>query len=227
MPPGEGNHRGPYKAGVRRRQQIIESADIHFANEGYHETPLSTIAAEVGITDAGLLHHFPSKLHLLIAVSEHNFARSNKNWQTIGADPSFLEILASMCRTTYSSLEQHSRIELDAIAAAEAISGSGIGRDDYAEGLHAAITGTTNRFRHCLARGELHSWVDPEALARQCFAIGNGLNMQWVLSNRAFDLGEANLQGLSMLALAVSPGPYPPSGPSELIRELARRKWPT
>ena len=60
--------RGPYKAGVIRRRQIIEAATIAFARRGYTGASLREIADEVGVTVPGLLRHFASKEELLTAV---------------------------------------------------------------------------------------------------------------------------------------------------------------
>jgi AcrR family transcriptional regulator len=50
------------------RERIVEAAMEAFARRGYRGTSLDSIAAEVGITRQGLLHHFPTKTRLLLAV---------------------------------------------------------------------------------------------------------------------------------------------------------------
>src|SRR5690348_13779754 len=51
--------------------QIIDAATELFAQDGYRGTGLAGIAAAVGVTQAGLLHHFGSKERLLEAVIRH------------------------------------------------------------------------------------------------------------------------------------------------------------
>src|SRR6478752_8247470 len=60
--------RGPYRTGVRRREQIIGAATAVFAEYGYAGGSVRTIADRVGVSPASLLQHFGSKEGLLMAV---------------------------------------------------------------------------------------------------------------------------------------------------------------
>ena len=60
--------RGPYRNGIRRREQIIESASVVFAEFGYTGGSIRTIAERVGASPATLIQHFGSKQGLLQAV---------------------------------------------------------------------------------------------------------------------------------------------------------------
>ena len=54
--------------GEDRRQRILSVAEKLLARNGWRNTSLAQIAKEVGVTPAGLLHHFESKEQLLNAV---------------------------------------------------------------------------------------------------------------------------------------------------------------
>ena len=60
--------RGPYKSGIKRREQIVGAAAKAFAEHGYSGASMRQIAAEVGVSPAALLRHFESKEELLAAV---------------------------------------------------------------------------------------------------------------------------------------------------------------
>ncbi|WP_159501422.1 TetR/AcrR family transcriptional regulator [Microbacterium sp. 18062] len=60
--------RGPYARGRKNRQLILDAAMEVIGDKGYNSTLLQDIAAEVGITPAGILHHFESKEALLAEV---------------------------------------------------------------------------------------------------------------------------------------------------------------
>lgn len=60
--------------GENRRSAIIDAAAREFALHGYHGASIAAIADKVGITQSGLLHHFPSKEALLDAVVQRRFA---------------------------------------------------------------------------------------------------------------------------------------------------------
>jgi AcrR family transcriptional regulator len=63
--------RGSYAKGRERREAILAAADEVVAERGFHRASLSTIATRVGLSDAGLLHHFASKERVARALAEH------------------------------------------------------------------------------------------------------------------------------------------------------------
>lgn len=50
--------RGPYAKGLAKREEILEVALAHFAERGYDRASVREVARPVGLTQAGLLHHF-------------------------------------------------------------------------------------------------------------------------------------------------------------------------
>ncbi|MET9338505.1 helix-turn-helix domain-containing protein [Nonomuraea sp. NPDC003804] len=54
--------------GAARREQILDAARDLFSIKGYRGASLRDVAAQVGLTPAGVLHYFPSKEALLAAV---------------------------------------------------------------------------------------------------------------------------------------------------------------
>jgi len=57
-----------YPEGAKRKAEIIRVATKSFALNGYRDASLASIANAAGLTQPGLLHHFPSKPELLLAV---------------------------------------------------------------------------------------------------------------------------------------------------------------
>src|SRR3954451_2631165 len=57
--------------GERTRARLLAAATQQFAEHGLHETSLDDVAAAAGVTRQGLLHYFPSKTDLLLAVLKH------------------------------------------------------------------------------------------------------------------------------------------------------------
>src|SRR5215207_342602 len=60
--------RGPYRTGIRRREQIVATAIRVFGEYGFAGGSIRTIADRVGVSHATLLQHFGSKEGLLTAV---------------------------------------------------------------------------------------------------------------------------------------------------------------
>src|SRR3546814_15274032 len=55
-------------ATATRRSQILEAAAELFSESGSAGTSIAAVAARVGISDAGVLYHFPTKEQLLLGV---------------------------------------------------------------------------------------------------------------------------------------------------------------
>jgi AcrR family transcriptional regulator len=91
--------RGSYAKGRERREAILAAADEVFAERGFHRASLSTIATRVGLSDAGLLHHFASKEHLLLELlelrHEHDAERVAR---ALAEHTAFLDALLGPCR---------------------------------------------------------------------------------------------------------------------------------
>src|SRR5688500_12054658 len=63
-----GRPRGSYAKTGRTRAAILEAALGVFARGGYRKGSIREIAEAVGMSEAGLLHHFPNKSALLAEV---------------------------------------------------------------------------------------------------------------------------------------------------------------
>src|SRR6476660_3397787 len=63
--------RGEYAKTGAKREAILDAALEVFAESGYRSGSLREIAQRVGMSEAGLLHHFRSKSALLMAVLDH------------------------------------------------------------------------------------------------------------------------------------------------------------
>src|SRR5690606_41597781 len=66
----ESGRRRPGYAPGGRRDAILDAAMDEFADGGYNGTSLAKVAERAGITQQGLLHYFPSKQALLVAMLE-------------------------------------------------------------------------------------------------------------------------------------------------------------
>ena len=88
-----------YAKGRERREEILAAAMELFAARGYRGTTIAQVAARVGISDAGLLHHFHSKEHLLVAVLAYREERDIERMRAARADSANpLEALIELCR---------------------------------------------------------------------------------------------------------------------------------
>lgn len=66
----EPKKRGAYPKGAAKREEILHHAIDVFGRLGFHAASMREIAKECGLSQAGLLHHFPNKEALLLALVE-------------------------------------------------------------------------------------------------------------------------------------------------------------
>ncbi|MFB6508816.1 TetR family transcriptional regulator [Streptomyces virginiae] len=189
----KGAARGTYAVGDARRQKILDTAVEHFAQWGFNASSLTRIAADCGITQGGLLHHFRGKEDLLLSV----LAQSERH----DVERLFSEPAASVAA--------HFATVVDLAADNERRPGivrmfnTLVGESGNPE--HPAHAYFTRRYARVLAytvdlleagvaRGELRPDTDCEAVGREILAVMDGLQIQWVLTPDTVDM-PARLRG--------------------------------
>lgn len=170
--------RGNYRKTAGTRARILDAALEVFGVQGYEAGSLREVAALAGISQAGLLHHFPNKVALLSAVIERRDEGASE--LTIGK-PSGVEVLASLVEYARESAFKPGEIELFAVLSAEATRpehpANAYMRRRYQWVTDIAVESLTA----ARDQGHLRPGVDPLRVASQMFALWDGLQIQWLL----------------------------------------------
>ncbi|WP_210480137.1 TetR/AcrR family transcriptional regulator [Naasia sp. SYSU D00948] len=169
--------------GDARRQQILDTAMELFAGGGFHTVTLADVANRVGITQAGLLHHFPSKAELLLAVLQERDRRNDQESEedrTRGDGPLdwFLAILERNERSPML-------VQLMAILSAEALAEGHPGYDWFRDRQERSIRTVTRQLEPLLDESRLPDGVTAETVARWLIALADGARLQWLHNPRA------------------------------------------
>lgn len=149
---------------------------------------MTTIASDVGISEGGLLHHFPNKRHLLLAVAEHRFHAAAQWWDSLPSDVAGLGTLDFMVDATRRYLAEPGLIQLVVLVSAEAADPSSPAHEVYAARYRTATAALGARLRAGIERDGLDPHADYEAIARECLAVSDGLQLQWVIADGDVDL---------------------------------------
>ncbi|WP_189706981.1 TetR/AcrR family transcriptional regulator [Streptomyces phaeofaciens] len=197
--------RGSYSVGIARRRKIVEAAAERFAQEGYHRTALSRIAEDVGITEGGLLHHFRSKKHLLLAVMEHRFTTEAQWWARLAQDANGPDVLRAMVAATERHLSEPGLIELFVLTSAEAADPTSAAHTLFADRYRRAVDELARLLQLGVDGGTLRADTDCTAVARECIAVSDGLQLQWVISRGTLDLAGAVRLHADRIARTVTP----------------------
>ncbi|MGW0710586.1 TetR/AcrR family transcriptional regulator [Streptomyces sp. NPDC002643] len=173
--------------GDERRSRIIDVAVEHFAQWGFHASSLARIAKDVGITQGGLLHHFPSKEDLLVQVlaridetdRERFFARE---FASAG------EMFAALVKLAEYNSTRLGRTRMFNALAAEA-GDPGHPAHAYFVKRYAEVVDTVSGvLRRAVDAGESRADTDVVAVAQELAAVMDGLQIQWVLDPKGFDM---------------------------------------
>lgn len=187
--------------GSRKRAEILERAVDLSTTEGLESLSFSQLAAEVGLTKAGVASHFESKEQLLLAVVgaaaeayQGPFAEAQA-----GSEPGLprLAALAGAWLQHLDTLDYRGGCFF--AAAGQAYAGRpGPIRDAIAKQVHFLIRQLEEQARLAFRLGELKSGVDPELLAFQVHGLAQEANMRRELlqDKGAFDAARKALTEL-------------------------------
>lgn len=168
--------RGRYAKSAEVQERILEAATDAFASAGYHAVTLKQIAATAGVSERGLVYHFPSKEELLIAVLDRHEQGVAQAFLHEGGAVS----LGSFLRRVASDSLRPGLVELHCLLAAETIAPDHPAHERYREryrGLREYLSAT---FRQLADRDGLRTSMSSEALASGFVALLDGLQLQWI-----------------------------------------------
>ncbi|MET0780640.1 MAG: TetR/AcrR family transcriptional regulator [Microbacterium sp.] len=223
--------RGEYAKTGAKRTAILDAALEVFAESGYRSGSLRDVAGKVGMSEAGLLHHFPNKSSLLAAVLDRRDQHSLER-VPFGAEDGEATLRGLVELATYNA-SVPGVVELYCILSAEATSPDHpaheyfVGRYEYTRGnLRTA-------FESLERAGRLMDGVTPQRAAVATIAMMDGLQVQWLLDRDVIDMAEElkrffrafvdiDLNDLRVLT-ADSPSPVgeAPTGDEEIPTEAA------
>jgi len=165
-----------------RREEILQEATKLFGLYGFRGTTLSSVARAVDLTEPGLLHYFPSKIHLLQGVLEYRDQQDREkrikpiDLENISVAESFglLEDLVAKNEAIPDL------VRLFTVLVSESI------RNDHPS--HDYFSARYRQIRNEFAEGfskldelYLFSKAELDELASLILAVMDGLQIQWLL----------------------------------------------
>ncbi|MGH4028043.1 TetR/AcrR family transcriptional regulator [Actinomycetota bacterium Odt1-20B] len=174
-----------------RRAEILRAALEVIAERGYRGASLGAVAERVGLTQQGLLHHFPTKEALLVAVLD-----ARDQWDAVPGGELRLDLLGSL-------------VEYNAMRPGIVQTFSALLGESVTDG-HPAREFFTRRYETVrasfaeLLRAEygdrLPGGLTPEAAAPLLTAVMDGLQYQWLLDPESVDMPGAFADFLKLIA---------------------------
>jgi AcrR family transcriptional regulator len=175
-----------YAKGRARREDILRAANEAFAERGYRGASLAEIADTVGLSQPGLLHHFPSKEELLWEVLRLRQERDLERVDRMTAEKaSYAETLLALARENAAS---PGLVRLFTVLAAEAVDSDHPAHDHFRERYHQLRESVAEHLGVEQREGRVASDLDAELLATQVLALFDGLQLQWLLEAESVDM---------------------------------------
>ncbi len=191
---------------LAKRRDILDAAVEIFGAKGFQGGTLQEIADQVGMTHAGILHHFGSKDQLLIEVLEHRDQMDVAHLENRHI-PDGAALFRHLVATAFRNVERPGIVQAYAVLSAESVTDDHPGRP-YFEQRYRVLRGDLAQAFEvmCAERG-----VDRERIAEGCaaiLAVMDGLQVQWLLDPTAVDLGRASQFAIeAIVAEVVRPQP--------------------
>lgn len=181
--------RGEYAKSAATRTAILDAALEVFAQSGYRSGSLRDVAARVGMSEAGLLHHFHNKGALLQAVLDHRdeHSRAIVDFEV----PDGVEALRGLVTLATHNASTPGVVELYSTLSAEATSPDHPAHDYFVRRYAYVRDAVTAAFRRIADAGRLRPGIDPYRAAVATVALMDGLQVQWLLDPASTDMADA------------------------------------
>ncbi|MFT4280798.1 TetR/AcrR family transcriptional regulator [Microbacterium sp.] len=194
---------------IARRREILDAAVDIFGAKGFAGGTLQDIADQVGMTHAGILHHFGSKDQLLLEVLVHRD-------QTDVADlegqhiPDGMDLFRHLVKTALDNSQRAGIVQAYAVLSAESVTDDHPGRA-YFEGRYRTLRAEVDAaFRRVCAERGIEAPAVIDDAAASILAVMDGLQVQWLLEPAAVDLARASEFAIESIVSAVlDPRPSP------------------
>jgi AcrR family transcriptional regulator len=171
------------------REMIIAAASELFARRGYRGTTLAAIAADIGATDASILHYFANKTAILDAVLADGDEPGRREFLDLIA-PGGIEGLRRFARWGERLEQQPVSTSLLVVLTAEALSESSELHGRFENRYRYMRSRTVKLFREGIDRGELKPDVDAAHEATALIAFLDGIRLQWFYTDGKLSIAD-------------------------------------
>jgi AcrR family transcriptional regulator len=176
-----------YAKGIAKREEILARALEVFADKGYRKASLREIADSVGLSQAGLLHHFSSKEELFAEVLRKRDEVDSAGGE-LGSD--WTGAFDGLVGIVRHNAEVPGLVQLYATISAEAADPEHPGHDYFVSRYAQIVGGLEQYLRSEQEAGRIRAGADPRTLARLAVAVADGMQVQWMLDPSA-DMADA------------------------------------
>jgi AcrR family transcriptional regulator len=174
--------------GEKRREELLDAALGLYSIEGYAGASIARIADLVGISVAGVLHHFPNKVALLMAVLTRRDEVNQKVIDEVQSEPTLDGFIEGLQQINRSNATAPGVIRAFSILNAESLVESHPAWEWFQSRYQVIHQRMRARLDHLVAAGEVRGDVDLDGIVYQVLAMMDGLQLQWLRFPEKVDL---------------------------------------
>ena len=192
---------------IVRRREIVKAAAEVFGAKGYTGGTLVDIADQVGMTHAGVLHHFKSKDQLLLEVLTFRDETDVEGLEGRHI-PDGADLFRHLVRTARKNAERAGIVQSFVVLSAESVTDDHPAREFFRRRYETLRGEVEHAFRvMCDEQGvdDPSTVVDASAAV---LAAMDGLQVQWLLERDGVDLSRATQFAIESIVSSVLGRPF-------------------
>ncbi|MEW2403715.1 TetR/AcrR family transcriptional regulator [Streptomyces sp. NPDC046862] len=162
-----------------RRAEIVRAALEVIAERGYRGASMAAVAERVGLTQQGLLHYFPTKDALLVAV-----LKERDQWDAVPGGRWRLDLLGSLVE--YNAMRP-GIVQTFSALLGESVTEGHPTREFFTE-RYVGVRASMAEMLRAQYGDRLPSGLTPERAAPLMVAVMDGLQYQWLLDPESVDM---------------------------------------
>lgn len=171
----------PQRDGERTRQRAIQVAAAHISANGFHKMSIAAVAVEAGVSQSGLLHHFPSKAALLSAVLDEQESADSEFLFGGGEPPLGWDAFDALVALAAHNSTRPQWVQLFVRISAEATSPSHPGNAWVRRHYSSMRSWLTDAVEHGKSDGTVRPDAPTHLLVESTAAILDGIQQQWAV----------------------------------------------
>ena len=194
-------------ATLQKRTEILEAAVEIFGNKGSTNGTLADVAEQVGMTHAGVLHHFGSKQNLLLEVLAYRDQADVKDLDDKHI-PDGPELFLHLVRTAFANTRRPGIVQAYTVLSNESVTDGHPARAFFEARYTTLRREVSEAFHELCAQQGVREPDTVAAASAAILAVMDGLQLQWLLHPEIVELGETSEFAIRAIVNAVlNPGP--------------------
>ena len=185
-----------------KRESILRAAVEIFGSKGSANGTLADVAEQVGMTHAGVLHHFGSKQRLMLEVLKYR-DRSDVAGLAQKHIPDGPELFVHLVKTALANESRPGIVQLYTVMSAESVTEAHAAREHFTNRYATLRREIADAFHELCEQQGVTAPATIAGASASILAVMDGLQLQWLLAPEAVELAESTAFAIRAIVNAV------------------------